>query len=149
MLAAGGYLTALGLVVLWPTTISEPFTRQLGRLDDRFPGSVEALEFIANIVLFIPAGLLLAVLLGPGRRWLAMLAGVALSTAIEFAQGILLPARVATLSDIVANSTGALVGVLIAAGYGGRRRSPGGGRSGSSLVNRPGPARRAQGRGAG
>jgi len=118
------YLVGLGFVALWPTTISEPFTRLLERIEDRSPGSVADLEFIANILLFVPAGVLLAVLLGPGRRRLAVALAVAVSVAIELVQGILLPARVASLGDIIANAAGALLGVWVAARA--ARAAPGG-----------------------
>ena len=77
----------------------------------------DVVEFTANILLFVPMGVLLAVLLGPGRRWLAVSLGIAASLTIEFVQ-LFEPARVSDARDIVANSLGAA-------------------RSGGSHTNRP------------
>lgn len=68
-------------------------------------------EFAANIALFVPLGFLLTVLL---RRWWAAVAlGSALSIAAEVGQ-MLLPGRLASPRDVLANLTGALVGALVA-----------------------------------
>ncbi|MEV8250436.1 VanZ family protein [Microbacterium sp. NPDC076768] len=72
------------------------------------------LEVIANILVFLPIGILAFVLL-PRRFWLlAILIGPLLSLAIETAQRVALPHRIATLNDVVANSAGALLGVALA-----------------------------------
>ncbi|MFJ6532285.1 VanZ family protein [Microbacterium sp. NPDC091662] len=72
------------------------------------------LEIIANVLVFVPVGIL-AFLLLPRRVWfLALLVGPLLSAAIETAQRVALPHRAATLNDVVANSTGAILGVSIA-----------------------------------
>ena len=81
----------------------------------------DVVEFTANILLFVPMGVLLAVLLGPGRRWLAVSLGIAASLTIEFVQ-LFEPARVSDARDIVANSLGAIIGVMLVLLVGGRRR---------------------------
>ncbi|GGC99892.1 hypothetical protein GCM10011512_28470 [Tersicoccus solisilvae] len=85
-----------------------------------------AVEWAANVVLFVPAGLLLALLL-PGRaRWWAVVLGTAASVAIETAQAVFLPGRVASVADVAANTLGTTIGVAIAAfavGLLARRRS--------------------------
>ena len=82
----------------------------------------DVIEFTANIVLFVPMGVLLALLLGRGRRWLALALGVAASLTIEFIQ-LFEPARVSDARDIIANSLGAIIGIgLVVAG--GRRSRP-------------------------
>ena len=70
----------------------------------------DVVEFTANIVLFVPMGVLLALLLGRGRRWLALSLGVAASLTIEFIQ-LFEPARVSDARDIIANSLGAIIGI--------------------------------------
>ncbi|PQZ48586.1 MULTISPECIES: VanZ family protein [unclassified Microbacterium] len=73
------------------------------------------LEIIANVLVFVPVGIL-AFLLIPRRVWfLALLVGPLLSVAIETSQRLALPHRAATLNDILANSTGAFLGVAFAA----------------------------------
>lgn len=72
------------------------------------------LEILANVLVFVPVGIL-AFLLLPRRVWpLALLVGPLLSLAIETAQRVALPHRAATLTDVVANSTGAVLGVALA-----------------------------------
>lgn len=72
------------------------------------------LEIIANVLVFVPVGIL-AFLLLPRRVWfLALLVGPLLSAMIETAQRVALPHRAATVNDVVANSTGAILGVVVA-----------------------------------
>jgi VanZ family protein len=74
------------------------------------------LEVASNVVLFVPFSLL-GLLIWPSRRvlgWTA--AGALLSATIELVQLVFLPHRFATVSDVVANTTGALLGALLATG---------------------------------
>jgi glycopeptide antibiotics resistance protein len=71
------------------------------------------LEFTANIAMFVPIGVLLVLLFGRGRWWLAILAGVVLTLMIEYTQRFL-PTRVPDLRDILANSIGVVTGTLLA-----------------------------------
>ena len=69
-------------------------------------------EAQANVLLFVPAGFLLAVvLLSPV---LATAAGVLGSMAIEWFQAAYLPTRVADAHDVIHNGTGALIGAVVA-----------------------------------
>lgn len=122
---AGGYLVALGLIAFWPSRVSAPFNDELHWLERWIPGSFATLEFSANTALFIPVGLLLGLLLPRTLWWAVGLAGLGASFGIEFGQALLLPARVASLSDIIANTAGAVLGlVIVALSPGLRRRSP-------------------------
>lgn len=80
----------------------------------------DVVEFTANIVMFVPMGVLLALLLGRGRRWLALSLGVAASLTIEFIQ-LFEPARVSDARDIIANSLGTIIGICLVLIAGGRR----------------------------
>ncbi|MCC4249590.1 VanZ family protein [Microbacterium testaceum] len=71
----------------------------------------DMVEFSANIVMFVPVGCL--VLAWGGRPWQGILIGVALSAAIEITQLLALPTRVADVRDLVANTVGAALGVLL------------------------------------
>ncbi|MEV7608166.1 VanZ family protein [Microbacterium sp. NPDC089320] len=72
------------------------------------------LEIIANVLVFVPIGIL-AFILVPRRLWpLAIALGPALSLMIEVAQRLALPNRTATVSDVIANSSGAVIGVALA-----------------------------------
>ena len=75
--------------------------------------SYNMVEFIANALMFLPIGLFFLLLFGRRLWWLAMLLGAGLSCAIEFAQ-LFLPGRVSDPRDLVANSAGALLGVIAA-----------------------------------
>ncbi|OJX65174.1 MAG: hypothetical protein BGO95_06930 [Micrococcales bacterium 73-13] len=77
-------------------------------------------------MLFVPFGLLLSVLFRHSSRGTAYrdpVAGIvfptvcslALSLTVEFAQAVFLPARFATVSDLVANTLGGLLGAIVAA----------------------------------
>ncbi|MFE4470303.1 VanZ family protein [Leifsonia sp. NPDC056824] len=74
----------------------------------------DVVEFTANVLLFVPMGLLFAVLLGRWRWWLAFAIGAAATLTIEFVQ-LFLPARVSDPRDLLANTLGTLVGIGIAA----------------------------------
>ena len=71
------------------------------------------IEFAANIVMFVPIGLFGALCL-PRFRWLIVPIAIAASTTIEYMQSTRLPDRVGTPRDVVANTLGAVLGMLIA-----------------------------------
>lgn len=72
------------------------------------------LEIIANVLVFIPVGIL-AFLFVPRAIWpVSLLVGPAISGSIEVAQRLALPHRAATISDLIANSAGATAGVVLA-----------------------------------
>jgi glycopeptide antibiotics resistance protein len=72
------------------------------------------LEVLANVLVFIPVGILAFVLIPRRAGILSLVVGPALSLLIEAAQRFALPHRAATFTDVVANSVGATVGVLLA-----------------------------------
>ena len=79
-------------------------------------------DWIANGVLYLPVGFLLAWRLLRRRGsagWavgVASVAGIALALGVEFAQ-IYFPPRTVSLNDVVAESIGSVVGALLAVGY--------------------------------
>lgn len=110
-------LTDIGLpqvadtLVLWAT--------DLGVVPGLRFGHVEA---AANVLVFIPIGLLLSGVCGrsgTGRRGAGLpdgavwLIATLMSASIELTQMFLLTERSATVRDLICNSTGALAGVLI------------------------------------
>ena len=114
------YLGIVGLVTLGP----QPFDEGSGSLvwallrffsHHRQTAWIDywTLQFGANVLMFVPVGLFFLLLLGRRRWWLAVLVGVILTSAIEFTQQYL-PGRVSDPRDVLANSVGALIGVLIA-----------------------------------
>jgi glycopeptide antibiotics resistance protein len=77
--------------------------------------SYTAVEFVANILLFVPLGAIVVLFLGPRRWWWGALVGFAVSACIEVGQLLFLSHRVATINDVVANTGGAFVGAVLAA----------------------------------
>ena len=113
------YLLGALVVGLWPTPVDRALrhliSAALGHLHrSGLPGSYDAIEFTANIFFFVPIGLLVCLLLSR-RLWpLAVVLGALLSGAIELSQLLFLPARFASWNDVLANTIGTVIGVLIA-----------------------------------
>lgn len=72
------------------------------------------IEFAANVLMFVPVGAV-AMWWRPSVPS-AALTGLACSCVIEAIQGLFLPDRVADVRDLVANTSGAFLGALVAAG---------------------------------
>jgi glycopeptide antibiotics resistance protein len=115
------YVVVVLLVTLWPTTVDNGLDPYIDRLLAKLWSkgvpmfvNYHFIEFSANIVFFVPVGFLLGVLLPFRWSWLAILGGGMLSVSVETAQGLLLPGRVSSLGDVVANTSGAIVGFLVA-----------------------------------
>jgi glycopeptide antibiotics resistance protein len=111
------YLVGLVRVTLWPRLGPDDgfdvVRTVLAWLDAHgFPLSYSATEFVANIVLFVPFGVLVG-LLTRLRPWTVVGLGLATSVVIELAQLLFLPHRVADVRDLVANTLGTAVGVGI------------------------------------
>ncbi|MCT9818986.1 VanZ family protein [Microbacterium sp. W1N] len=86
------------------------------------------IEFAANILMFVPLGFLLALLIRP--YWAGVGVALLVSAGAELVQ-MIIPSRVASLRDILANVAGAAVGaglawLLVVRRDGGR--APGGAR---------------------
>jgi VanZ family protein len=85
-------------------------------------------DWIANGVLYLPLAFLTAQLLAGGRPRptplalvTALLFGLALAVTVEFAQ-LFFPPRTVSLNDLIAEGIGSLLGVILAAAWGGRFR---------------------------
>jgi glycopeptide antibiotics resistance protein len=121
-IALAVYLLFVGWVTLNPAPpdpAGNGFVLWLLRV---LPISYDALEFTANVGMFVPIGVLVAML--SRHWWIALVVGVALTCGIEFTQQFL-PARFPSVSDLVANSSGALVGALaVSCASRFRRREP-------------------------
>ena len=71
------------------------------------------IEFSANILLFVPLGVLLMLILR--RRYLILPIAIVVTVAIECSQALLLDKRTPSVLDIIANTAGACLGMLIVA----------------------------------
>ncbi|MBC7762681.1 MAG: VanZ family protein [Candidatus Saccharibacteria bacterium] len=114
-------LTTVLLVTMWPVPVDTGYGASISKLlgvlhRNGIPEWIgyNKLEFFANIVMFIPLGFLTALLLPARIWWLALVICPAFSICIELTQLAFLPARFATLSDVLSNSLGAVLGVTVA-----------------------------------
>lgn len=113
------YLVALALIVWLPGDDAEAVTgivattaRMLETWGIPFEFGYPVLEFTANIALFVPFGVLVSAAWPALEAWKIVAAGAATSILIEVVQ-IALPTRYPTVSDVIANTLGAAVGVVI------------------------------------
>jgi glycopeptide antibiotics resistance protein len=110
---------------LFPFDFSFQGTFSLTSLFSRFYGWSDSSDWILNIILFVPFGFSLALSMQkvPSgctiRNALVVIASAGLSATVEILQ-LFLPGRFPAFVDIIANSTGGLVGVS-AFGYGDRK----------------------------
>ncbi|WP_455133494.1 VanZ family protein [Microbacterium aurum] len=108
------YGIVLALIAFWPTHVDEGATPLLRLITRAIPLlTYPRIEFLANIVVFVPLGLLLTLILGQAR-WLALPISFLATVTIEGVQAVLLNARTPSILDIIANTAGACVGILIA-----------------------------------
>lgn len=122
LIAAGmAYALVVAAVAFWPTPVDRPVDGALATtlgwlhrhgLAPEF--GYTQLEFLANVAFFVPLGLIAGLWLGPRRWWLAVACGAAASAVIETVQLLFLAERVASWSDIAANTIGAAAGVVAA-----------------------------------
>jgi glycopeptide antibiotics resistance protein len=120
LVATAAYLAFIGWVTLGPQPYDPSAATVLDRVLALLQGApvtswitFDIVEFTANIALFVPLGVLLVLVLGSRSRWLALALSVALTCGIELAQGAWLPTRVSDLRDVVANSAGAALGIVL------------------------------------
>jgi glycopeptide antibiotics resistance protein len=123
-IASVGLLVCVVVVLfatLWPTPLDRGYSESIERVlavlhRNGIPEwfGYNKLEFSANIAMFVPLGFLLTLLLPQRVWWLALVICPALSVGIETIQLQVLTERFATISDVVANSTGGIVGSIVA-----------------------------------
>lgn len=108
------YIVTLAAIAFWPTPVDADAGPMLRLITRIFPLlTYDVIEFGANILLFVPFGVLIALLL-PRRRYLVVPIALIATVTIEGMQGVLLGARTSSLLDVVANTTGACVGLVLA-----------------------------------
>jgi acetyltransferase-like isoleucine patch superfamily enzyme/VanZ family protein len=113
------YLAALACIGFWPTPVDRPLSGLLDDVLSLLQGHALTAEIdykivgsAANVVLFIPFGLFVALLLPARRWWLAAVAGLPVSAAIEAVQFLALSQRQPSLRDVATNTIGALLGAV-------------------------------------
>lgn len=115
------YASFVLLVTMWPQPeqlefdgIASRVLRALHNLGVPEAFDYEMLEFTANIAMFVPLGFLLGLALARRAWWVALFLLPAFSGAIEYTQGIALDERVSTVLDVLANTAGGYIGLLLA-----------------------------------
>jgi VanZ family protein len=118
------YLAAAVLIAFWPVPVDSGATGLLDRVERLLPwATYRRVEFGANVVFFVPLGWLLSILLDRSR-YLVLPLGIVMTVTIEAIQGELLDQRTASIHDVLANTTGTCIGMLIAAALTRRRVAP-------------------------
>ncbi|GAA1788922.1 VanZ family protein [Agromyces lapidis] len=118
------YAVALAAFLLVPGAPSTALDASLGVVREGLGWSSVprgAIEVAANVAVFIPLGFLIAAV--TGRRSIGILLPAALSLLAEAVQ-LMLPDRTASLRDVAANVTGAVLGALLAWAVVPHRRRP-------------------------
>ena len=107
-------------MLAWPTPVDASAAGPLAALTRWLAAhgfawmTYSVIEFTANVALFVPIGLLVA-LTFRSLRWWHVVGGAAILAALaETAQALLRPERFGTVQDVAANTTGAAIGFLIA-----------------------------------
>lgn len=109
------YVVALALIAFWPVPVDSGAVGLLDRIESRFPWvTYGRIEFSANVLLFVPLGWLLSILL-PRSRYLVLPIGLLTTITIETVQASLLPRRTYDVSDLIANTAGVCIGLILAA----------------------------------
>ncbi|MGP6175993.1 VanZ family protein [Microbacterium sp. A196] len=114
------YIVGLALIVWLPASAASRVTGlafRAARVFAEYTGislstSYTLFEFLANIALFVPFGILLTAGWPRTNTWWIILLGFSASAAIELVQ-TMLPSRYPTLSDVIANALGTIIGCLV------------------------------------
>ncbi|WP_458116744.1 VanZ family protein [Arthrobacter sp. D2-10] len=119
-----GYLLALSLIAFWPSPVDEGASGLIGRVLRvlhrlGIPGwfDYSLIESVANVLLFIPFGMLVAAYLPLRRTWVALPVCILASMCIELGQELFRPERFATPQDVLANALGAAIGTVAVYGW--------------------------------
>jgi glycopeptide antibiotics resistance protein len=115
--AAALYLLGVARMTLWPDFASPDQLDALRSLVAWLTGHVvpvtyDGVEAAANVVMFVPFGVLGGLLVSRRHRGVVLAVGCATSAAIETSQLLFLPTRVPTVQDVVLNTAGTAVGLL-------------------------------------
>lgn len=71
------------------------------------------IEFIGNILMFVPLGILTALLISRRNWWMLLFLGTVFSGLIETAQYLFLPERYPEVRDVASNTIGFLLGAIV------------------------------------
>ena len=107
------YAVVLMLIAFWPVPVDRGASGFLRSISNAVPWlTYDGIETTANVLLFVPFGVLLALAL-PVQRGLVVPLALATTLVIESGQALFLAERTPSLRDIVANVLGAAIGLAI------------------------------------
>jgi glycopeptide antibiotics resistance protein len=117
---SAGYLWA----VAWVTLRARPYGSDIASALDRLLAwfaerestawiTFDRVEFAANVAMFVPLGIFAVLWFGVRGWWTAPVLGFLTSGAIELAQAVFLDSRVSDARDLLSNTLGAVVGMLL------------------------------------
>lgn len=120
-MALAGYLGCLAMIAFWPTPVDKPIHGALAAVIGYLhrhgvPAWVgyTFVEACANVLMFIPLGMFVANAF-PKKMWWQLAAICAMpSVIVELGQLLFITTRFSTLSDVVTNTAGAVIGVAYA-----------------------------------
>ncbi|MDQ7878323.1 VanZ family protein [Microbacterium sp. QXD-8] len=108
------YAVVLMLIAFWPVPVDRGASGFLRSISTAVPWlTYDVIETTANVLLFVPFGVLLALAL-PLQRGLVVPLALATTLVIESGQALFLAERTLSLRDVVANVIGAAIGLVIA-----------------------------------
>lgn len=115
-------LVPLAFVAFWPSPVDQSVQGQLATIlqflhRNGIPAwfNYKSVEAAANVALFIPLGFVGALAI-PNKRWWQIGAlGLVISCCMELGQLLFLHNRFASANDLLTNTSGAVIGSLLAA----------------------------------
>jgi len=112
----------LAFIAFWPSPVDQPIQGQLASVlkflhAHGMPASINYrfVEASANVLLFLPIGFVAALAFPNKHWWQAGALGLLVSGSIELGQLLFLHDRFASPLDLVTNTSGAVLGALLAA----------------------------------
>ncbi|WP_426996763.1 VanZ family protein [Pseudarthrobacter sp. N5] len=124
------YLAFLALIGFWPSPVDKPVQGTLSEIlawlhAHRIPHwfNYQFVEASANVLLFVPMGFAAALAFRENRWWQNALLGLLASSCMELGQSLFLDHRFASPLDLVTNTLGAVIGVVLAAASSGNPSS--------------------------
>jgi glycopeptide antibiotics resistance protein len=114
------YLVGLAGVAFWPTPVDRPVAGRLQTVlfalhHSGLPVLINYsfVEFASNILMFVPIGALASLAFPAFHRGRIVLSAFLVSCGIELGQLLFLHDRVPSAMDIVANTSGAMLGIWV------------------------------------
>ncbi|GAP53587.1 conserved hypothetical protein [Arthrobacter sp. Hiyo6] len=119
-----GSLMVLAIIGFWPSPVDAPVQGELAGVlkflhTHGFPRWIDysLVEESANVVLFIPLGVTVGLAFPDKQWWRNAAFGTMVSGCIELGQLLFLASRFSSPVDVVTNTAGSVIGVLLAEAF--------------------------------